>query len=767
MIRNSDQMLEEVNKLIFVKKYEEAESMIWDIVGNEQCSNKDLAHLRLIELSVKLGKISDLKRTYEERLRQDAQNPLLQTALVLAEQHAEMISPMEASAKFGDLLRSFGGSSAVYYGIGFCMEATSNFDRALYNYEQCINHDPSFYPGYFGMSQVYYQMDENNKGDYYFHIFEENAPYNVYGNFETHRRLSNEFLEDERYSDAELAIKALSEWWIDNKGICPPEIQIYELFCLARIAEYSGHMEHAAQKRGKAVSLVKQVLADGDIENGVLYFVAKTLEEFSEFELALNYYQNILTRENVTGDMVQKIGSQFLSLGEYDLSLQLFEQAYEHQPNNSEIRFCLLVSKLRLANVNVEDYLLQKERMKQLISNSSDRVELLSVLHNLVAKFDGDSEVHKNLGEIYLRLGNLDRSRKHYQKMFDLDPLSRSIALSYAGFEMQYGNPEEANRVLDKFDNEDELNVVDQNEINWLRASFNLREEKYNNCRKYLVVPLLSDPWNVSYLSYDAVCLTMTANVSDDIRQVDKTLQLLVSGEEEDLNWESFDALTEKWLSLHQYELAYTRSKLRLLYANKDDIVIHSLVKSAGFFDANRGIFDLSRLLNTNFDGPEIYWALGMLCKENWLLESACMWFEQLLMLPLKDKIYRAKAFLELADCFVWQDKKFEEAVEYTKIAMSMGERGDGRALTIIAHAFLRLGQVKQAELYLDDAEFNKDHEATYLKGLVHYRNGMQSEANSVWKPLLTVRSENLRFHNIKQEILKYYFDKAPYLRVN
>jgi len=34
-------------------------------------------------------------------------------------------------------------------------------------------------------------------------------------------------------------------------------------------------------------------------------------------------------------------------------------------------------------------------------------------------------------------------------------------------------------------------------------------------------------------------------------------------------------------------------------------------------------------------------------------------------------------------------------------------------------------------------------------------------------KPLLTVRSESLRFHTIKQEVLKYYFDGAPYLKAN
>jgi hypothetical protein len=51
--------------------------------------------------------------------------------------------------------------------------------------------------------------------------------------------------------------------------------------------------------------------------------------------------------------------------------------------------------------------------------------------------------------------------------------------------------------------------------------------------------------------------------------------------------------------------------------------------------------------------------------------------------------------------------------------------------------------------------------------GLLHYRNGAPQKAKQVWKPLLTVRTENLRFHNIKQEILRYYFEGTPYLKAN
>jgi len=55
----------------------------------------------------------------------------------------------------------------------------------------------------------------------------------------------------------------------------------------------------------------------------------------------------------------------------------------------------------------------------------------------------------------------------------------------------------------------------------------------------------------------------------------------------------------------------------------------------------------------------------------------------------------------------------------------------------------------------------------TYVKGLLEYRNGAHKIANQIWKPLLKVKTESLRLHNIKQEILKYYFEETPYLKVN
>ena len=761
------EQLKEANKLIFVKEYHEAEKIINGMLHESDYYPNLLIHLRSIELSVRVNKIEELREFYRERLGKDQDDMVADIGLALLEQHGEIITPLEAVARFQELLKKYGADSAISYGIGFSMEVASNFDRALYNYEQCISLDPSFYPGFFGLSQVHYQIGNESKGDYYFKLFEEAAPYNVYGNFETHRNLSNEFLENDRFDDAERAMRSLSEWWVDNRGGCPPEIQIYESYSLARIAEFRGDHEKASYRKTQAHMMVNQTIDDSSSDEGILYFIAKTLEEFADFETALRVYKSLLSMETVQPETVQKIGSQFLSMGEYTLSEQLFEHAYQKQPDNPEIRFCLLVAKLKLANVNVEEYLLEKERMRKLLQNSGDRVELLSLLHSLASKFDEDAEVHEGLAECYERLGNHERASRHIERMYDLDGGGTPTALKYAAHQIQNGDAELAVKILESILDSKKLTSEQENEIFWLRATYFIKAEDYQRSRQFLEKALTADPWNVSYAVYDIVTLTHLVQVDSELKSLDSVTKKLFAGDENNLDWEAYDRNTERLEKHHQYRLAYARDKLRYLYTDKDEKILTRLVKRACKFDATKATYDFLRLLNTNFDGPEIYWALGMLNKENWQLETASMWLEQILVFPNVQASQRGRAFLELADCYNWRNVSVDKSIEYSKLAMSFGESADSKALTVLAHANLKHGQVRQAEVYLEDHDCEDDFEASYLRGLVCYRNGDHQRANEIWKPLLTVRTESLRFHHIKQEIMKYYFEKSPYLKAN
>jgi tetratricopeptide (TPR) repeat protein len=767
MRKHSGRTLDEANKLIFAKRYAEAETVLDELLRTKEAVVDMRIHLRRIELATMLKKLGGLRVTY--KISSDSMMPsgFHELCLLFIDQAEEAVTTSESISSFQEHMRRFGPSAGAYYGIGYSMEQQKNFDRAIFNYDQALKIDPEWYLAYFGLSQSHYQLGHEKDGDHFFYLFEQAAPYNVYGNFETHRRLYHEFIARERYHEAESAIQTLSEWWKESKGSCPIEIQIYELLATAKISDLCGDTSLGLSRRTRAGLYSREALEDPKTSENVLYFIAKILEEFDDYKQAFVYYKRILRGVGENPALVQKIGSQFISMGEYGLAKELFEEAYEVHPENQDIRFCLLVTGLKLKGVNVEDYLIGRERLRQLLDGNGDKVEILALLHSLIAKFEEDAEVQGHIADLYLKLSNIERATRHYELMYLKDHKNRQSALKYAAFIMQYKDPEEAIQILSNVNNQDTLPSEAQAEIFWLKANYFARKKDYRESQAVLRRVLAMDPWNVSYLVQEIINLIHTSSLDAELTRIDPILQNLTTTDESQIDWTEFDLATKRIESQHAYELVYSRCKLKYLYASGTDETLLELVKAACRFDASRATYDFIRLLNTNFDSPSIYWALGIIFKELWRLETAAVWFEQMLLFPAVSQDLKAKAYLELADSFIWQGRNLPKAIEYAKVSLDMDNQKNSQALRVLAHAHLKSGQIRQAKIYLDQTDSDSDHEVRYLRGLLFYRNGDHLKANEIWKPLLTVRTESLRFHNIKQEVLKFYFDGAPYLKAN
>lgn len=769
MLDDVAKQLERANKLIFVKRYDDARKILDDLSRSEEGREELLVHLRRIELGLKLQTLDELKKEYVKILKVTPSDRIASIGLLLVEQHGEMISAEEAIARFQEILKQDSKSAVAYYGIGFSLEMQGNIDRAIYNYEQSIRVDQSWYPSYFGLSQLHYQKGDSKNGDHYFFQFEKAAPFNVYGNFDTHRKLSNEFLEKGLYKEAENAIVTLSDWWVENKGHCPPEIQIHENLATAKIAKMQGDTMRAQSRRVSAITSSQQLLDNKkESKEGVLYFVARILEEYGEFEQALRFYKKVLRLSGSNPAMVQKIGSQFLSMGEYQLAKDLFEDAYNAHPDNPEIRFCILVSNLKIAGVNVEEYLIGKERLKQLTNSNSDRVEVLALLHSLQAKFKDDPEIHQQMGDIYLRMGNIERARRHFSAMYELDGASKVSGLRYVSFLMHHGDAIEAMRILDGVCASGTLSNEDQVEVNWLRATYYSRLNDFGKSQEYLKKIVRSDPWNVSYLVQETINLMQLSPIDEERKKPDHVLRQLSELDETSLDWQVFDEITQLYEDELVLDVAYVRRKVRYLYTDGEESSLSALVATACRFDPAQGTYDFLRLINTNFDSAHVYWSLGVLHKELWQLEVAIMWFEQCLLHPRIDDRLKAKCYLAIADSNIWIGKDLNRAVEYAKLSIDLAGKPNLEMLNVLTHAYLKAGHIRQAQAYINQGlDKSNSIETTYLNGLLEYRNGAHKKANEIWKPLLTVKSDSLRIHNIKQEILRYYFDGAPYLKVN
>lgn len=758
--------LELANKLIFVKEYKKAEVLIEELLTSEEFSDDPLVHLRRIELATKLGNLESLLAQYQAEMEKTPDRVLPKVCHTLVQQHGEMISPENAIVQFQSLLKIVGPDPSVYYGLGFSMEMTGNFERALFNYEQCTNLDHSWYPAYFGLSQIFYNLGQDAKGDQYFFMFEEYAPYNVYGNFETHRKLSQEFSQKEEYELSMQAIVTLSEWWIENKGYCPVEIQIYERLASASILEMQGASEEAEQRKNQSSLLVGRALENEEEPVDVLYFIAKTLEEFDEHQMAIDVYKEILSRDLSNPELVQKIGSHFISMGEIEISEEVFHTAYKNHPDHPEIRFCWMVSRLRRFDVNVEEYLIDKERLRTISNQGGDKVELLSLLHSLIARFAEDADVHSMIGELYLKLGNEDRAHDHYEKMYELDSRSSVTKLKYVSYLLQYGDFDKAKVILDHIDDNAHMNKDQKSELLWFKSSYHYHKDEFEKSLEAINQVLKHDPWNIAYLVQQALVLSSLNQDKVSFSLLDSVLKNLSRNIEDDLDWDEFDIKTRMISQSNLLELDYCRTKLRFLYDNDHEDHLVALLTSACKLDAGKCTHDFLKLLNTNFDSPNIYWALGRLYKELWQLEGSCIWFEQILLSSDSNETHKAKAYQELADCYNWRGDLSDKAVEYGKIALDLAHDERDHIMRTLAHSLLIKGEVRQAQVYLEELD-SADPEVVYLLGLLNYRNGLHKQANEVWKPLLTLRSDSLRIHNIKQQVMKYYFDKEPYQTIN
>ncbi|MEI6832620.1 MAG: tetratricopeptide repeat protein [bacterium] len=768
MDQNTREQLEFANKLIFVKRYEEADGVLRDILASSTSSDDTLIHLRRIELMSLLGRLPELSGQYLQQSQQSHDDGLSKICFVIIrmfenpDRHADHITELQAVSA------DFGPSALLSFALGFAGEQQGSFDRARYHYEHCLTMDPQWYPSLFGLSQIHYNMGDEAKGDQYFQQFELMAPFNVYGNFETHRRLAHEFAQMGRLDDAERAVEALVAWWMENKGFAPVEIQIYESLATAKYRLQRGDKVEAELRRDAARALSQDILNQRQVDENALYFAARVLTEHGEHEIAFQLYKRVLKVAGNNPAVVQKIGSYFLGSGDYESAQQLFESAYDQHPDNPEIRFCLLVSRLKIAAVSVEEYLIGRERIRQLADNG-DRVEFLSLLNALNARFSEDWDVHFHLAELFMRMGHIKKAGQHYAKMYSLDSKGQSSRLRYANFLMNHDEPDKAMDILQSIEApKGALSDIDA-EIQWLKASYFDRKGEWSSSMDMLVPIIARDPWNINYLIHEILCLTGMRFGGNSVTAArDHWAKKLIGNEEARVNWAEYARDTEKLSNEHAYQLAYARAKLQFLYMRGSEHSLRAVVREACRFDADKGAKELLRLINTNFDHPSVYWGLGLLYKELWQLEVASMWFELTLGVANIDDRLRSLVYVDLADSYIWRNVNLPKAVEYLKLAIELfAQTGhqERRSFMVMGHALLRQGQARQAQIYLDQVkDLSGQFEVQYLMGLVQYRNGHAAKANEIWKPLLKFKTEQMRDYRIKQEILRYYFDKSPYL---
>ena len=743
--------LEEANKLIFIRNYAAAKEILARLLAEHKTSL--LLHLRYVELEIKLGAIDELRSFYQQQ-----ENKLVQEAgKLMIEQFSGKHTPTMLIKRCRALIKKHGESAFAWYGIAFNQERMGDYERAVSSYEKSIELDPDWYPSYFGLSQICYQKQAWQEGDSFFHMFEQIAPYNVYGNFDTHRNLYGDFFAQGKYDEAQEAIECLVQWWRESHRNCPPEILLYRRLSRARVAAARGDAARAKGDEEQARTQIDGFVNDPNNSDDALLFVVAVCKEFALHDRVFDIYTELLKRggSNPDNELIQEIGDFYLSAGHAEDAIKLFEQVYEEHPDNENLRLWLLIARLRAQKVDVENYLACREKMQQMVKLSADRLDLLNLMNSMLARFDADAEVHLQLGMFYAEIKAKKKTRFYLQRMYQLDRHGSAAKLTWAAFLIKNEAVAEGQAVLAEIKAVDKFPLERQVEFHSLQAAGFAAQKDFNRATEAIKKALSLNPWHVSSLIGEIYYLTHLYYEQQKIKNIDSSFVNL--SESFDFEPNEFSETTKQLLSNKLYYLAYTRARLYFLYQRTEEAQ-RSLIIVGCVFNPDKALRDFTRLLNTNYDSALIYYALGIFGKECWQHEVACMWLNLALQRPDLTPDLRGDIYLELADCYVWQNLELPTAIEYAQLSLKHSFVNTERALRILGHAWLRQGHMDTARSYLQRIDSSKiDDEVLYLKGLLEYHSGDEAQAFAIWQPLLQRESENLRFHNIKQEVLKFY----------
>lgn len=761
-----EKKLEIANKFIFVKAYEVAKDVLLDIIKSEEKASNLIVHLRYAELCARTGEQKECEILYDELLSDGTvdlkTSQFGKTFLKLYTDGEE--NSLQAS-DYKDLAKNFPDEAASFYVIAYAYESQGEWTEAVRNYELALSIDQNWYPCYFGLSQVYYNIGNDAKGDQHFYLYERSAPFSLYGNFDTHRKLCNDFVEAESYEYALIAIETLETWWVENRGECPKEISIYASLTKARVHMFAGDRDLSRKKRLEGIDLAKSATCDPSVGSQALYFVAKVLEEHAEFDLAFSVYEVILSRESVNPQIIQRIGSQFLSLGQASKAVELFEKAYIKNPFNQELAFARLVAGLKDEEVDADQYLNLRDNMKILSETGKDQVELFSLLHQLYSMYQRDVDVHQEFATLFFGMDNAERAVFHLQQAVELESFHPTVVLKAANLYLANGYIDEAKKAVDLISGEDKVARNQIEQYLWVRATIEIQNENYDKAREYTKSLNERDAWNVSYL-VQKIFLDLKSYPTEEDPAEDAVVEKLVAGEDSDLDWKEYDQLTNTMDSVSDGELKYLRLKLRYLYAKGESIYLDRIVDHACRFDPVRCGDELMKLVNTNFDSVSLYIGLADIFAAQWLLQMSSYWADKALAFDNVPNVTKQRIYSRIADNLLWEKANLDKAVKYAQLAYELGSEEDAESHKILGHAYLSQGQVQKARDHLEKCN-SGTFEQQYLKGLLEYRNGATKKAAAIWKPLLTFPSRTLKHHQLKRELLKYYFDSEPYLKVN
>ncbi len=411
---------------------------------------------------------------------------------------------------------------AVWYVQGCVAELENNLGQAVEAWTQAYQRNPSSLAVLATLSELQQigALSSDHETDYS-RLFEQLDRFAVHGTYETHSELYYEFLDAGEYRLAIASFRTLADWMQRQKGSVPTEVEILCLLGAMRAHRMEGNSGAAESARREAENLAVSFKKSGENLSG-LAFVGQISEEFELPTLARMCYFAVLTNSEAGKDLVVRTAAHCVSQFPSRALSECLSTAYKNHAGDAEIRFCRVLCALAVADVSAKEYLVRKNKIRDLLANE-DVGEALGLLQEALAETQEDPEIHYYLAEIYTRLDSDDLALNHYRRMYALDALNAESVMRYVHFLLRLKHYSDAQRVAAELLHLNVLSDQQQGELYWGLSACSFALENREDAGSYIERALQCDPWNLTFLAL-AMRLHVPSLQADLAREVESLL---------------------------------------------------------------------------------------------------------------------------------------------------------------------------------------------------------------------------------------------------
>ena len=510
---------------------------------------------------------------------------------------------------------------AAWFVAGCALESVGRLSEAieLWNYAFKLNpKSTSILATLTELQQIGVIPDSNTN---YSEKFESLDKYLVHGHFETHTSLYNEFIKAGDHKNAINALRTLADWLQKQYGEVPVEIEILCLLGAMQAYKLDNNVPASEACRSEVENIVIACKKSPRDMNQI-YFIAQLCEEYGLKPIARICYFAILISKDSPPELVIQTSSHCVSNAPSDGLLECLKVAYKNSHGSPEIRFCMLLCGLKIAQIDITDYMQKKNKAREFISKEIGNEMTLAILEELNDSYQFDPEIHYYLGEIHSRLGNYKDAKKHFQTMFSLDYYNTDGILRYIFFLLKVRDYSTAREIAQEGLQLDCITEQQANEMHWSIAATYYSEGDFHNSYDEILKSLSNDPWNHSYL---ILLLRSSLNIERNVFL--KEHEIIIKCLEEfilnnNASSAQRDVLIDKiikhgleCIQNNHSEYAWALAKSTILISeNISDILLHFIAKAGASFNSRIAVQEMLLLLKQKSNNKEFNFATLSAC---------------------------------------------------------------------------------------------------------------------------------------------------------